>query len=255
MNSVLNLYKEVGETPLQRINRFRKEHPEYKDNKMTYAGRLDPTAEGVLLALVGEECKSKESYLELSKTYTFEVLFGIETDTYDILGKILNITDSPNVSIDNIKKHLSGFEGQIIQKYPPFSSKAIKGKPLFEWAKEGRIDEMELPEKVNYVYKISLKEDYLISFSKIYSKLISITGSLEGDFRQKEMLNEWKNIEKEDEKFPVVSIKIDCSSGTYVRDIAHRLGRDLEVGATTLHIRRERVGDYEIKNSLKSAGA
>jgi hypothetical protein len=45
MKDVLNLYKARGETPLQRIERFRKENPEYKNIPLSYAGRLDPMAE------------------------------------------------------------------------------------------------------------------------------------------------------------------------------------------------------------------
>ena len=86
MESVLNLYKERGETPLERIERFRKTHPEYRKLPMSYAGRLDPMAEGVLLVLVGEENRNRETHLSLTKKYEFDVLFGFATDTYDVLG-------------------------------------------------------------------------------------------------------------------------------------------------------------------------
>ena len=83
MKKILNLYKEVGETPLERLERFKKDNSEYANEKMTYAGRLDPMAEGVLIVLVGEECLNKEKYLGLDKEYEFEVLFGFRTDTYE----------------------------------------------------------------------------------------------------------------------------------------------------------------------------
>jgi tRNA U55 pseudouridine synthase TruB len=51
MENVLKLYKNVGETPLECLERFRVENSEYKDVPMTYAGRLDPMAEGVLIVL------------------------------------------------------------------------------------------------------------------------------------------------------------------------------------------------------------
>ena len=53
---------------------------------MTYAGRLDPMASGLLIVLAGEETKNKEKYLNLDKEYLFEVLFGFKTVTYDFLG-------------------------------------------------------------------------------------------------------------------------------------------------------------------------
>ena len=56
------IYKKVGETPLEALDRLRKIKPEYREETLSYAGRLDPVAEGVMLVLVGEECKNKEKY-------------------------------------------------------------------------------------------------------------------------------------------------------------------------------------------------
>jgi tRNA U55 pseudouridine synthase TruB len=63
------LNKPIGETPLEIINYYKRLHPEYRYLPMTYAGRLDPLAEGVLLLLAGEECLKKDEYLSLSKEY------------------------------------------------------------------------------------------------------------------------------------------------------------------------------------------
>jgi tRNA U55 pseudouridine synthase TruB len=56
---VLNLYKNPGETPLERLDRFRGEHLEYKDEKLSYVGRLDPLAEGVMLVVIGDENQNR----------------------------------------------------------------------------------------------------------------------------------------------------------------------------------------------------
>jgi tRNA U55 pseudouridine synthase TruB len=84
---ILKIYKNLGETPLECLYRFKADHPVYQETKMTYLGRLDPMAEGLLLVLAGNT-RDKEKYLSLDKTYEFEVLWGFESDTYDILGKI-----------------------------------------------------------------------------------------------------------------------------------------------------------------------
>src|SRR5690242_6674833 len=94
MEGIHALYKTLGETPLECIQRFKKENPEFEKVNMTYAGRLDPMAEGLLLVLSGELVKEKEKYLDLPKTYIVEVLWGVETDTLDILG-ILGSKNSP----------------------------------------------------------------------------------------------------------------------------------------------------------------
>ena len=57
---VLNLYKQMGETPRERLERLRKEKSEYAHEVLSYAGRLDPMAEGVLLCLVGAENKHRD---------------------------------------------------------------------------------------------------------------------------------------------------------------------------------------------------
>ena len=57
----IKLYKEKGETPLERLDRFREENPEYGEVKLSYAGRLDPMAEGVMLILIGDENKEREN--------------------------------------------------------------------------------------------------------------------------------------------------------------------------------------------------
>jgi len=88
MQKVLNLYKQTGVTPLQTIKQLQKRYPEYQDSKLGYAGRLDPMAEGVLLVLVDEENKKRRTYESLEKEYEFYMLFGVKTDTYDILGKM-----------------------------------------------------------------------------------------------------------------------------------------------------------------------
>ena len=69
MKKVIILNKNGWETPLQCLEFFRLKYKEYKNIPMTYAGRLDPMASGVLVILVGEECKKKEKYLKLDKEY------------------------------------------------------------------------------------------------------------------------------------------------------------------------------------------
>src|SRR6266516_7262353 len=88
MDDLIIVNKPVGMTPLQAINEIKKHMPIVKNEKITYAGRLDPLAHGVLLLLIGEAVKKREEYLALPKTYEFEALLGIETDTYDILGYV-----------------------------------------------------------------------------------------------------------------------------------------------------------------------
>ncbi len=66
-DTVIITHKAAGETPLATLERTRIERGIAPNFPMTYAGRLDPLAEGVLILLVGDECKKKDQYLGLDK--------------------------------------------------------------------------------------------------------------------------------------------------------------------------------------------
>lgn len=251
---VLNLYKELGETPSERLERLRAQRPEYEREVLSYAGRLDPMAEGVMLTLVGSANKMREAYLDMSKEYVLDVLFGFSTDTYDALGRIMETGDTGAVTKKAIEKELNEFRGHVAQEYPPYSSKTVEGKSLFQWAREGTIGALVLPKKTVTIYDISLEGMYKIKEPALLSYIETAIEKVHGDFRQEEILEGWKRaLPNKDgsREFPCATIKISCSSGTYARSIAHGLGQDIGVPALALHILRTKVGEYESSKSLK----
>ena len=257
-NNILNIYKPVGISPLDAIKLLKEKYPELKNEKMTYAGRLDPMAEGVLLILAGKTVYEKEKYLKLDKEYEGEILFGFETDTYDVLGlpeKIIHYRRS--MSIIKIRKILKKLEGDISLPLPPYSSYKIKGKPLFQWAREGKLSEIEIPirqTKINSTKLLSLNE---ISGKNLMKKIEQKISLIKGDFRQKKILSRWQKMlpkscsSLKTLTFQTAKVKISCSSGTYIRSIAHHLGQELKTGGILLSLKRTRVGDFDIKNSEK----
>src|SRR3989344_1807696 len=122
-----NLYKRRGETPLECVQRFVLNNPELKGEKMTYLGRLDPLAEGVLLVGSGEDTKQeqREKFFGLDKEYDFISLFGFATDTYDVLGRILRVEKIKDLNELDLIKMTKVYEGEREQNYPAFSSKII----------------------------------------------------------------------------------------------------------------------------------
>lgn len=252
---VLNLYKQLGETPSERLERLRTQRPEYAREVLSYAGRLDPMAEGVMLTLVGSANKMRDAYLDMSKEYTLDVLFGFATDTYDVLGRIMETGDTAQVTRKAIEKGLNEFRGHVSQEYPPYSSKTVEGKSLFEWARAGAIGALVLPRKTITIYDISLEGMYKIKESALLSYVETSIEKVHGDFRQEEIIEGWRkalpNKNDKEREFPCATVKISCSSGTYARSIAHSLGQDLGIPALALHILRTKVGDYEASKSLK----
>lgn len=250
---VLNLYKNLGETPRERLERLRNQKPLYEREVLSYAGRLDPMAEGVMLCLVGQANKRREEYLDLDKEYTVDVLFGVSTDTYDVLGKVMNSGDADKVSKASIEKALKEFQGSVEQEYPPFSSKPVEGKSLFEWARSGAIGALVMPKRSIEVYDIELDSMYKVNEQTLLNFIETSVEKVQGDFRQDEIMEGWHRHlnPKNGRSFKCATLKIACSSGTYVRSIAHQLGLELGTPALALHILRTRVGDYVVEKSIK----
>jgi tRNA pseudouridine55 synthase len=116
------VYKKLGETPLLCIDRFRKENTDFSMAKITYAGRLDPLAEGLLILLTNEKVNEKERYLDLEKVYEVEILWGFSTDTADLLGKVTNIK-SQVPEQKKVEEYLLKSVGDFVQNYPAYASK------------------------------------------------------------------------------------------------------------------------------------
>lgn len=246
---IYNLYKQRGETPLECIQRFAKKTPELKKQKMTYLGRLDPLAEGVLLMASGEDVKRKEEFLELDKKYDFAALFGFATDTYDILGKIMRVENLKNFSENEIRKAASIYVGEREQKYPEYSSKMIARK-------KNEAISMETTSKKITIYEIQFHGLDTLNGKELFGRLLMDISRVKGDFRQHEILTLWKEMifgsgNRPSRQYYLGRFSAHVSSGTYIRSLVNDMGNTLGCGATTLSIKRVRVGDYGIVDSLK----
>ncbi len=249
MKKVLIFNKKEGETPLEVLDKFRLKNKKYKDIKMTYAGRLDPMASGILLVLAGEETKKKEKYLILDKEYDFEILFNFATDTYDILGKIVSFAGQDldkNIIKDRIKENLKYFIGKFKQQYPTYSSRTVKGKPLFTYARSGK--NVKRPSREVNVKELKFLKLRKINNKKLLTNIERRIKKVQGDFRQKEILKIWqkKLLLKKSPNFFIGTFKIKCSSGTYVRDIANGLGEKINVPALAFSIKRTKIGKRKL---------
>ena len=269
------IYKNLGETPLEALERFRASkiaaekdpanQKEWQTIPMTYAGRLDPMAEGELLILIGEECKNKEKYLGLDKEYEVEVVFGIETDTYDALGLAqlspASLTPLAHSDPSSNNLDLTKYVGRFSQPYPPYSSKTVDGVQLHTLARADQLPE-EMPTKEVEIYKIETLSEATITSQELKTRITDAIALVTGDFRQNEILARWNEVFaaapaltpastsnsasapitlNTPTEFKVLTLRIHCSSGTYMRSLAHRIGQDAGTGAFALSIKRTKI--------------
>jgi tRNA U55 pseudouridine synthase TruB len=259
--------KDVGETPLAAMESWRlMQNPEYFDVPLTYAGRLDPMASGKLLVLIGEECKKKDEYLALDKTYEFSVLFGIGSDTHDVLGRLdtnkpfqtedmhsrksssqenlpkpsLTPPESTSALETELQEICESLTGEIELPYPHFSSRTVQGKPLHLWTLEGRLSEIAIPTKKSTIYSLTLNSIETKSRTNVCdiarAKIDTIpevteeSKNLGKNFRRTDVRADWEQIKSDDslpEQYTIAHFTCSASSGTYMRTLAKLIGEKL----------------------------
>lgn len=243
------VYKNLGETPLECLERFKRENSELERVPLTYAGRLDPMAEGVLVALSGQAIAQKDMYLGLSKVYEAQVLWGFETDTLDLLGLVSN--NSVGVpTVHEVQSVLGKSVGKFEQKYPVYSSQPVSGKSLFQWAREGRINEIEIPtHEVEILEPIVFVDRKEITGGELLIEVERRISLVHGDFRQKEIVEKWREVlnSRVTDVFTLDRISCHVGSGFYVRQFIADLAHELRTVATTFHILRKSVGEFGVE--------
>lgn len=134
IEGILLVNKPQGKTSFSLIRELRRLT---NVKKIGHAGTLDPFATGVMVILIGKNyTKISDTFLLGDKEYLAEVCLGVSTDTYDCDGKI--VASSKKIpSLDEVINVLNHFQGEIEQVPPMYSAKKVKGKKLYELAREG----------------------------------------------------------------------------------------------------------------------
>ncbi|MBE7702887.1 MAG: tRNA pseudouridine(55) synthase TruB [Cyanobacteria bacterium SIG28] len=205
MFGFLNIYKPQGKTSHDVVAVLRRVT---KIKQIGHTGTLDPFAEGVLPICIGKATRLIE-YLNDDKAYIGTVQFGKTTTTYDTEGEIVK-TSNKKISLIDIENCLPQFRGEIQQLPPIYSAIKVKGKKLYEYARNGEEVEIQ-PRSVN-IHKLEI-----IDF---------------------------------DEENQTLQLHIECSKGTYIRSIAHDLGENLGCGGHLIKLVRTKAGKFELNKAV-----
>ena len=150
MDGILVINKEKGYTSRDVVNKVSKI---LGTKKVGHTGTLDPLATGVLVLCIGKALKVVELLMDHDKEYIAKFKLGIDTDTLDITGKVLNTCDK-KVTKEDLVKVLNNFQGLIKQEVPKYSAIKVNGKKLYEYARNNI--EVKLPIKEVNIYKLEL---------------------------------------------------------------------------------------------------
>ena len=178
--------------------------------KVGHTGTLDPNATGVLPLLIGNGTKLSKYLINHDKEYEVILKLGIKTDTADGEGKIVESQDVENLSEEKVKEALLSVVGQQQQLPPMYSAIKVKGKKLYEYARNGQTIEVE-PRNIE-IYNIELL-----------------------------------NISKEKNE---IYFKVSCSKGTYIRSLCEDIANKLQTVGYMKGLNRTKVGIFNIENSI-----
>jgi len=107
--------------------------------KVGHAGTLDPLASGVLLVCVGRRVTRQVPRLQaLEKEYEGTILLGIQTDTDDLEGKVIQEKTVPPLTREDVQRVLGDFTGEIEQVPPVYSALVVKGRKSYHLARRGK---------------------------------------------------------------------------------------------------------------------
>ena len=232
--------KEAGYTMNQTVDIYKRMNGIEEDTKVCYCGRLDPMARGLVYLLVGADCKMMPYYNSHNKEYTFEILFGMATDTDDPLGIISNMDFScyNEKIVEDIKDYI--IPSTFMQDFHDYSSRMYKRKPLWWYAKNNiQIKKPSHEVTINRVTYHDIKTyDSYEWFTNIIKTINTIDKS--NNFRQESTIEQYNMI---DYKGPLYSlpITINVTSGFYVRQLVCDIKKHLNIPIIAYDINRIKI--------------
>lgn len=124
-----------------------------KANKAGHLGTLDVAGHGLLPVTLGKATKIFDYFLNKDKVYQASFKFGVETDTFDLEGKVVK-TDDKIICEEDVLSVIPKLIGKQLQMPPAYSAKKIKGRKAYDLAREGK--EVKLTPKEIEIYDLKL---------------------------------------------------------------------------------------------------
>lgn len=153
MNGILLVNKPKDMTSRDVVNILSKK---FNTRKVGHTGTLDPIATGVLGVAINEGLKIVDFLINDTKEYIATARLGLSTDTLDVTGDVITTTEVPFINKEHLVEVLKSFLGKSIQEVPIYSALKVKGKRLYEYAREKR--KVTLPKREIEIFDIELIE-------------------------------------------------------------------------------------------------
>lgn len=208
MDGIVLLTKTPGITSFSSLFNVKKA---LNTNKVGHTGTLDSFAQGLLVVCTGRYTRLVSNITEFNKSYKAVISFGKETDTLEYTGK--TVKESALPSLEDLKKSVEKFRGNLLQAPPSFSAIHVNGKRASDLARKGNC--VEIPKRKITVFDSKLLEVRCNSEGFVESCLIDFT----------------------------------VSKGTYIRALARDIANDCGSSGYLSGLYRTKVGNFCIEDS------
>lgn len=154
-NGIILVDKPTGISSFGVVARIRGQLRRQYDRKVKvgHTGTLDPFASGLMILVVGPECKNAGNYSKLDKTYEATIRLGQTSTTGDPEGDIVDVSDHVPER-PAVEAVLRQFVGQIQQTPPAFSAIKINGQRAYKLARKG--EAVEMPTRAVTIHSLEL---------------------------------------------------------------------------------------------------
>jgi len=242
---VISCWKNIGETPLSMMERVREQHAIPPEIKSCYTGRLDPMAQGISCILVGSQNVIKMmEYNRKSKSYCFNAILGVSTDSYDPLGKMDEVQLITQKQADDYASKLSKSAGKFYQEYPAKSGHMYKSKPLWKHAMNGTLPD-KMPGMEREIYNIQVGKPVQITIGTYVKDCCNDIRDVnkccgEVAFQGSTHIKTWRTlaVTRPDLKIWKITVTAYVSSGTFVRSIVVDTAKHFNIPAHAFRITR-----------------
>jgi tRNA pseudouridine55 synthase len=182
--------------------------------KVGHAGTLDPMATGLLILGVGSSTRLLTWVVGLDKEYLATIRLGAATTTDDAEGEETTRASSSavaGITPEAIAAGIAALTGDILQQPSSVSAIKVDGKRAYARVRAG--EDVQLPSR-----PVTVSAFELLAQTEV-------------------------------DGFLDLSVRVECSSGTYIRALARDLGAALGVGGHLTSLRRTRIGPFRIDDA------
>lgn len=211
MDGIIAINKPRGMTSHDVVFKLRKI---LKTKKVGHTGTLDPEVNGVLPICIGRATRVSDYMMDSGKTYIAEITLGTQTTTEDQTGEVIatNIIEENQFSTSQIDAALSQLTGEIEQTPPMYSAVKVKGRKLYEYAREGKV--IERPSRIVQIDNITRTNEPTYHDNQVTFEII-----------------------------------VKCGKGTYIRTLATQIAEQLDTIGHMSKLTRTESGGFTLEQS------